>query len=375
MEHQPTGQRFELIQSPYADKRLSSSKLLVVGHLFMGISLSAWLLTKSGTDWQTFLEQPDRLIPLAMMFLAILASVVVSREKHASRVIIDDNGIEYISPLRGVFQRLNPGWRLTWAQIESISVPDKTSTAMSARISVRAAGKTWHLNTLGHWHTVGDTVLPEPQTRRSPFRLISMQKAQRERMQASAIYRALVAAGVPLDAPESRKEFAGNDIMRTSGSRVLVIGTFIFLMYAVIDGMVHTEAYFALPWDEMGLTGIIALTIGLLIAQRQPLNIAEKILIPVLFGAAAAFAAWPGLTRINALGGELHAVEFEQQADYRLVPSEPGVPELHLEKYAYYRNTFPAGTVHTIRVRLGALGLWTWDAAALREEIRGRGEK
>ncbi len=68
--------------------------------------------------WQNMKAEPLELTLFGIFGLfGLLQSGYVLLARGRERLLVDDVGVRYVSPLPGFLQRLRPSWRLQWSQI------------------------------------------------------------------------------------------------------------------------------------------------------------------------------------------------------------------------------------------------------------------
>ena len=174
-------------------------------------------------------------------------------------------------------------------------------------------------------------------------------------------------SGKQVDLSRNRSAMAGILIMALLG------------VYALIDGvLVQGDAYAGTApyvlFAAFGLIMAVAATIWFIRALLPPV---ESIGLALLLGVFAAFAAWPGILRLNALtdtdGAETYT--YTLFPGHVLRPEQADLPILNRPIDNQFWSRQPVGSRWQFEMRRGMFGFWQYDTEPVIETIRGYYEK
>lgn len=117
----------------------------------------------------------------------------------------------------------------------------------------------------------------------------------------------------------------------------------------------------------LGLTGLLAYP--LMVARRVPAR--EAMVLSGLLAIALGGGFTRGVLRLDQwLAGGAVATDYRLEGGARLVPVRPGPPPVSLRQVRAYWDQFDAGSVHTLDIVHGPLGLWQLDRRRLNATTR-----
>lgn len=170
---------------------------------------------------------------------------------------------------------------------------------------------------------------------------------------------------------DARHDFA---LDKNPASLLVVIGFFLLLAYALLDGM------FINPYIQLDLGrsayGFAALALFSLpcyaflsksnVPSREALVLSQLLVI----GLAAAYV--PVIKRIDlALGGaHWQAVAFVKKSDTRYEARSPGPPAIYVPTHKAYWKQFHTGDTYLFDVIHGPLGIWQMDPRKAEDAAR-----
>lgn len=349
--------------------------VLVSSQVFIGLEGN-----KYGMPWEwPWLELAARLRPDSVVewlfILFIVPAIQLGRRVDTQRIVISKEGLRFSSQLPRWAKVFQPDWSYPWEEITLRPWRDRIDMPTQAILVIESERKRHRVPLLG-WYPADAASQATIRTASNDFFTFkTLRKATDDALASSPLLNALKAHGVTLDPAKP----VVDDLARSGGGIALAGVTIGGLMYAVGDLLFQGEEYLdATPWPWVILAGVVAACAAVVITWRSRLNLAERLILPLLVGGAISFAAVPGILRLNALTASTPSrpVVFEQQPDLSLVPvSAPGVPAFRPDRYDWYWLGFDAGHMHTLKVRKGGLGLWTYDLADLRDQMRNREER
>ncbi|MFG6486993.1 hypothetical protein ACG04R_09940 [Roseateles sp. BYS78W] len=117
----------------------------------------------------------------------------------------------------------------------------------------------------------------------------------------------------------------------------------------------------------LGLSGLLAYP--LMVARRVPAR--EAMVVSGLLAIALCGGLTRGALRLDQwLAGSAVATDYRLEGRARLVPVQPGPPAVSLPQVRDYWDQFDPGTVHTLDIVHGPLGLWQLDRSRLNAATR-----
>jgi len=156
---------------------------------------------------------------------------------------------------------------------------------------------------------------------------------------------------------------------------VVVILFFVFLAYALLDGVVfNTERYAEGPFYEVYLVGSLVFAGAAFALQRRAdVPRTENLGVSILAGAAFGAALYVGLLRINELTDAEGLVKYEYRMTQlaSFAPVQDGLPELRFSKHERkFWSSYELGQVETFELRKGGLDFYQIDMRPVRERMR-----
>jgi hypothetical protein len=365
---------------------LSAAALLVVTPLALYLvlgpgmdpSLAGELIARA---WASLRERPLELATLlGGLVLSPLPMLYVARARREERLVITEQGLEYVSPLPQALQFLNPSWSLRWAQVHRAAV-ESSGVAPGPQFLRLVLDLGLERRRLMPY------VWVDPETYRPPSAWST--RDQQRRMQRDVVLAELraspllaaVARHVPRFSADwdavSPTQFA---LEKNPWTLATVIAFFALFVYALLDGLfLNPETYAEPPrFAAYAVAGaVVAIAVfGLLRRAGAPAG--ESVALALLTGAALGAALYPGLLRINQLtdrhGLQVHV--YEHRGGGHFVPRASGPPPLDLSRYAEYWGKLRAGAGYEFELRRGGLGFYQLNLAplyaAMREHYRQR---
>jgi hypothetical protein len=321
--------------------------------------------------------RPDFLLaPIA----ALLLVWYMRRASRYERLMLDETGIRYQSPLPGPLRRLQPDWSLRWSQVRAARIAF-AGFVRDPRFAVleldTASGKRKIL--LGRW-VAADAACAAAARDLRPWRERFFDVRGRHNaaqtvreMEESPLIRFARHAGFVIGTEalrNSRSDFSLESNRHALVGAVLVIA---LLCYAVVDLAVSEEIYAVdPPLVLFAVGGAIAVLAGTLWFASAGVPRAETLGLSLLLGGAVGFAQYPGALRVNAATD----TQGPHTYDYRLTsyvvfsPLDARLPELSFPRDADYWGQFKLGTVHPFWLRKGGLGFYQVDMAPVHAKMR-----
>lgn len=323
--------------------------------------------------WTTAAHDPHMYV-YPLMALALIAYAWMRRSYE--RLIVAPDGLRYASFLGGPFavlQRLYPGWRLVWSQIDRVELQVQ-SLGLGKRsywLVVDPDGAKKRIDRPLGWEQVPE--IPHSRADRINSR---DEEAMRKAILASPLVRALRQFGVQVvDRPGLvRREggFKGYDIAQDKGMTAAAVALIVLLLYFLGDTF-FIWPYMALEnvpvWPYL-VVGSIGLWIGFELGKRAPRM--ERTLISILLAGACCAAWYPAMLRLDALtaGADDHVYHYTQVRLGYFKPPEADLPYIYFDNDSSYWSSFRNGSTHEFHVIKGALGFYEVDTGRVQDEIR-----
>lgn len=134
------------------------------------------------------------------------------------------------------------------------------------------------------------------------------------------------------------------------------------LDFALSEHELLSPQWVYLATGSPGLVGLLVCPV--LMRARVPRG--ESVVLALLLAAALAGGTSRLALRLDQwLAGGAVAIEYRLEGGARLVPVTPGPPAVSLPHVSEYWGQFDAGTVHTLDIVHGPLGLWQLDRTRL----------
>lgn len=297
---------------------------------------------------EVFTHKKSNAVVLALFVITILLQFgYMARARRLERLVVDDSGIRYLSPMPAPLQALQPGWSLSWSAIGKASL--RRSRLARGPLSlelvlVPLAGRPQRILRPNQW--------VDPRDMQTPL---------------VAWVRQHVAG---FEAGESPVGFALEKNPRTLAATGLV---FVLLAYAIADQLLGSETYArAAPFGINLAAGLVAALLAWRWLKASAVPATESAGVALLIGCVLAAALYPGLLRINQLTDRdgLAAHPYTLAADLSLRPLERDLPVLRFPRYADYWAHFTPGSRHEFHLRHGGLGFWQIDLAPVKADMR-----
>lgn len=344
----------------------------ILGALYMG--LAGKHPDKGGMDLLVLTltkltEQPKLLLNIVMLagVLIGIPRISMAIAEH-ERLILNRTGIRYQSPFRGLLSALNPGWQLSWSEIESVSL---SSHLVRGRLIIKPyRGKRRVL--IAHiWRRPEEFAALAQLPLFSRLREIRRQQTEPKAILELPLLRYLREVGaIAIDTP--LHEELAFDLARNPVTRLLLVVLFGLIGYGLVDFIANTETYVATPPVLWFVLAGVLLTLGLGIWQRQhSVPTVNAWGLAVLFGVIFALAMYPALLRINQWTDSvgLQRVEYRHVTATRFHPVHENLPEITLPADAYWQS-LPENELVAFSLRHGKLGFYQIDMAPEYAKMR-----
>ena len=330
----------------------------------------------SGSIAALLAEDPATAAISALMLIGALIAVPLSlRFQREARLILGPQGLRLATPLPATLTRMLPmPDNLRLDEIDRAELaPNPANHAL--QLVLHGSGKRRWLLAPEQWRPVHSA--PEasrPLVRWRRWRLEELQQARR----TLPLLRQLEALGVPVEVRESLRatglEPPGSALEKTPAAVAAIALLAMLGLYALGDGLFLAPYAFAENTPLWPLAGAAAVAFVPMLALlwRSDLKREEALALAVMVAAAAAFAAWPGSMRVNALTHDHGVVErtYILEAGGELRPSDPGLPVLQAPVDRGFWAAQPTGSEWTLHLYRGAIGAWQYDRRPLVDRVR-----
>ena len=315
--------------------------------------------------WQNMKTEPLELTLFGIFGLfGLLQSGYVLLARGRERLLVDEVGIRYVSPLPEFLQALRPSWRLQWSQIRQARIETARMSPLFLVI-VLDAGLVQRKIAPFQWVVTDDELIGPADLRK--WRSLDPE-AIRSLLQLAPVTQILASADIDLNLDALRCSVSTLFALEENPSTLLALVLFFgFVSYALIDGaFLIQETYAERPFYEFYVvTGILLFIIVGVWLLRVRVPRAESLTLAALVGAGFAVALYPGLLRINAVsdpsGLQEYAYVLESNHTFRAVDAE--LPALHFERDGKYWAQFESGSIHHFELRKGGLGFYQLNMA------------
>jgi hypothetical protein len=328
--------------------------------------------------WQNMKAEPLELTLFGLFALiGLLQSGYVLLARGRERLLVDEVGIRYTSPLPEFLQAFRPSWRLKWSQIRQAKVETSRMSPLFLVLTLDA-GLVQRKIAPFQWAVTDD----EPIGPTDPRKWRSLDtEAINTLLQLSPITQKLASAAIDLNLDAFRSSGSALFALEENPSTLIALVLFVgFFSYALIDGaFLMQETYAERPFYEFfAMMGILlSIIVGVWLLRAQ-IPRAESLTLATLVGAGFAVALYPGLLRINAIsdpsGLQKYAYVLESNHIFKAV--DAGHPALRFERDREYWAQFELGSIYHFELRKGGLGFYQLNMtpiyAAMKEFYRDR---
>ncbi len=378
--------------APGSERAVIWAVSLALAALFVASPLALYFLLGQSADpshvselvakaWQGLRERPLELATLVLgVALSPVPMLYVSRARRVERLVITEQGLEYVSPLPRALQFLQPSWTLRWSQVYRASVAQ-------GRIAPGPQFVELVLDLGLERRRLMPYLWVDPQTYQPPNPW-GLREARR-RMERGAVLAELrdspLMIAVAQHVPQLKVDWdsvspGGFALEKNPWTLAAVIVFLALFVYALLDGLfLNLETYAERPFHGACFAAGAALALavfGLVRRARTPTG--ESVALALLTGAAFGAALYPGLLRLNELTdtGGLQTLAYEHRGGGHFLPRQAGPPPLDLSQYAEYWAELRTGAGHEFELRRGGLGFYQLNLApvyaSMREHYRQR---
>lgn len=286
------------------------------------------------------------------------------------RLILTPAEIRYQSPLPRALQFLQPSWSLRWSELTRASVAQNRwlRGPLSAVLT---------LVTIHGERKINPYQWVDPETFQPESAWQAMRKGSAMSVEAameSPVMRFAAARYPQLELKGDWAQGKARYALEKNSRALALAAVFVVLVvYAIADTAIGSETYAgAPPYFLCMAAGMLVAGLSWIWLRGGAVPVPERAFVALFVGAALGAALYPGLLRLNQLTDRegLQSYRYTLEADLSLTPLEPGLPALRFMRDFDYWMQFPRGSIHTFRLRRGALGFYQIDLAPLHEDLR-----
>ena len=330
--------------------------------------------------WRAFTEslwdKPDILFAVMATPFILLYLAVEQPARLKDRLVMDATGIAFQRLARWRLPLTPRPWSIPWARLRKAELRVSFGPAML----ILGDGACTHRIIIDEW------VAPDtpPEVAKNLLKQ-NMQRRQKRTppdealrlAEESPVLRALLARGVNIQRPDAASSLVF-DLFKNKHTIIAVVLLAAIGVYGVFDLVLLAETYAGFyPWPVWTLAGAVAAVIAYrwLSAAKLPSMIALG--LSLMIGADAGFAMYPGLLRFNQFtdSAGIQPHEYVLREYVRLEPVEEDLPIIEFDRAMEYWQQFKPGSLYTLYLRRGGLGLYQLDLAPVYAATREFYEK
>lgn len=301
-------------------------------------------------------------------FVALPVAIIVIKLSNRRVIRINERHIAMTGALWNTFLGQELNWTLRWTEINEAWI-ENPPLAGGAAFLVLNGRKKYRIN-LVQWVPAD---FRWPRGRGLADFVSQMMPPWHKDPEASPLVKQVESAGVTL-APLPKPRHFGQtqfDLMSDLPTRILTGLMMALLIYGGLDLMFGSEQYVGnRPFLLMASIAALATLGAWLFARSGAAPASVTILIAILVGCSAGFAAYPGLLRVNAVldPGGLQSVEYQRVAGAQFAPTQGRWPVLNFPDQPYWTQ-LEGDLIRSISIRRGGLGIVQVDFRSLYPEI------
>lgn len=331
-------------------------------------ALIAKLLAKAQEDWFELLFVGLAIIAsVAQMFYFVMA-------QHRERLLMDELGMRYVSPLPKALQFIMPSWSFQWSEVRRTEF--KTNMVGQRPEFVTLVFHTGlRKRTIRPYLWVDAANFQPPSwkkqvglTRPKPGEVTAevMNSPVMQFLQAQPHFKL-----APLTIDQLKPFALGKNPVALGFVAVFFISS----IYALVDALfLNTETYATEPLYPIYVAGGLTIAlIGVWLMRAAEVPITESLAVAVLTGGAFGAALYPGLLRVNELTDTagLQSYEYKMLEAAYFVPEQDGLPELRFpERHREFWAQYAPGSKQKFELRKGGLGFYQIDMKPIYNRIQ-----
>jgi hypothetical protein len=331
-------------------------------------TLAAKLLAKAQEDW----------FELLLVGLAMIASVAqvfyFVMAQHRERLVLDELGMRYVSPLPKALQFIMPSWTFQWSEVRRAEL--KTNMVGQRPEFVTVVFHTGlRKQTVRPYLWVDAANFQPPSWKKQVGLTRPKPEEVAAQVMSSPVMQFLQAQPHIKLAPLSIDQLKPFALGKNPVALGFVALFFVSGTYAFVDALfLNTETYATGPLYPVYVAGGLAMTlIGVWLMRAAEVPIMETVAVAVLTGGAFGAALYPGLLRVNELTDPagLQNYEYTMKAPVYFVPEQEGLPELRFpERHREFWAQYTLGSKHEFELRKGGLGFYQIDMKPISDRIQ-----
>ncbi len=326
------------------------------------------LIAKAGEDWFELLGAALAILGAALQILYLAAS------RHRERLLLDELGISYVSPLPKAVQFIHPSWSLQWSNVRRAEFNTNAYAKRPELISVVFHTGLRKRAIRPYMWVDAANFQPPPWRRQVRIAPPKAEEMVAEVMNSPVMRFVQGRPHIKL-APLSLDRLKPFALERNPVALGFVALFFLSIVYAIVDALIlNAETYAGEPFLSVYVAA--GLTVGLaaaLLLRGAKVPITETVVVAVLTGAAFGAALYPGLLRANQLTDTegLRTYEYKMIAPANFVPEQEGLPELHFPaRHREFWSQYEPGSVQEFELRKGGLGFYQINMKPIYDRIR-----
>lgn len=331
-------------------------------------ALIAKLLAKAQENWF------KGLLAAFAIFASGLQMFYFVTARHRERLVLDELGISYVSPLPNALQFIKPSWWFQWIGIRRAEFKPNAYTKRPEFVTI-----VFHTGlrkrTIRPYMWVDATDFQPPswkeQLRLTPPKI---EEIVAEVMNSPVMQFIQARPHIKL-APLSLQRLKPFALEKNPVALAFVAVFFVSILYAFADTFIfNAENYTSQPFYLVYVTGGLTLSlIALLLLRGAKVPVTESLVVAVLTGVAFGAALYPGLLRANQLTdtGGLQTYEYKMIEPAYFVHEQDGPPELKFpERHREFWSQYDPGSTQEFELRKGGLGFYQINMKPIYDRIR-----
>ncbi|MFQ5756665.1 MAG: hypothetical protein ACE5H7_11325 [Acidiferrobacterales bacterium] len=310
--------------------------------------------------------------------LAIFASVVQMfyfvTARHRERLVLDELGIRYVSPLPKALQFIMPSWSFQWSGIRRAEFKANAYTKRPEFVTV--VFHTGFRNRTIRPYMWVDATDFQPPSWKEQLRLTppKIEEIVTEVMH-SPVMRFIQARSHIKLAPLNLQRLKPFALEKNPVALAFVALFFVSIIYAFVDTLIfNAESYASQPFYPVYVTAGLTLSlIALLLLRGAKVPITESVVVAVLTGAAFGAALYPGLLRVNQFTDTegLQTYKYKMIEPAHFIPEQDGLPELKFpDRHREFWSQYDPDTTQEFELRNGGLGFYQINMKPIYNRIQ-----
>ncbi|MDH5573595.1 MAG: hypothetical protein OEY89_17655 [Gammaproteobacteria bacterium] len=295
------------------------------------------------------------------VFMAFILSIYLNRQLSNERLILNETGINYFSPLPRKFKFLFPDWSINWNDIEATSLIKHTAPA---RLILKTKSTQKEILPSSWITPLNKQVCPT--TNIFTKKYIEKIKRQPSYIKNSPLIRYIEQhANIKIQI-NNDNIFSKYDLNSNPKTQIISLILLFLVIYSVADFMfmLNDEVHISDPpwWIYSPVPAFIAASLFYIKKENIPLS--TKTGLPLFLGFITLITCYPASLRINYLTDTegLHSYEYINTTKNTFSPIKPNLPSINLNYISAgkneYWNSIKQGNSHEFQLRKGSLGFY-----------------